>query len=161
MPKSTLVKTLLESFCWSIFVLAVGILGFACYSNLFQMILRNRGPQSLLLRWRGCSWFQPSSRDAASLLNSSQQFFLFFHKLLWSSCSRWPFCIRYTHKMSSYWTSSYKTSNYRISSLPNFQIIIISQKSYSFADPDLQRSFCWNRIGIPNTWTKVCFVNGF
>lgn len=59
------------------FFLAVGILGFACYLNLFEMMLLNRGPQSLLLRWPDCSWFQPSSRDAASLLNSSHQFF--FH----------------------------------------------------------------------------------
>ncbi len=44
--------------------------------------------------------------------------FLSFHKLLWSSCSRWP-CIRYTHKTSSYWTSSYKTSSYRTSSYPD------------------------------------------
>ncbi len=64
------------------FFFAVGILGFACYLNLFEMMLRNRGPQSRLPKWRGCSWFQPSSRDAASLLNSSQQFF--FHSISFS-----------------------------------------------------------------------------
>jgi hypothetical protein len=75
MPKSTLVKTLLEFFLLVNFFLAAGISGFACFSNLFEMMLRNRAPQSLLLRWPDCSWFQPSSRDAASLLNLSQQFF--------------------------------------------------------------------------------------
>jgi hypothetical protein len=178
MPKSTLVKTLLESFCWSILFLAVGIL---CFCLLFKFILNDALEQGttdpiakvarLLMvstKLKGCSKFVESQQfffHSISFSDLHVPVDLVFgtptkrlvtertvtkHSVTGRSVTEVQLPGRQVTRRPVIGCPDYLTSSLPNVQITNVQITILFHKSHSVADPDLQRSFCWSRIGILN-----------